>query len=529
MKKITGKYSVRNSEDRIGNSDCRIPLHGREFLEIVEDYVHAVRVEDDIINIQPNTMYIYPNSGSARFNVIEIIETEINDRSDIPGIYAELISHMNPDRDEPNMFGELNGFNVTVGPDLSSISAIQINVNGKRVGYYIPSKNSWVVGHWSWHSHYVTIILKYLFPIFVEKLHVRPCDESIGAEKRHGSTPRKIEVTVGCDPELEVTKNGVVIRADTNLGIHDYTSTEIGCDGAASQLEFRPKPGTPQQVVKNIRHLVKKFSEKYDDFDLTDEGARFPLGGHIHIGVGHRLDVTSEYVRMLDDFIGRPTLDLSGSARGSYKALGMVRSQPHGIEYRSCPAAVFQNPVIAYIVFKLAKNLSERYFNLETIQYHDVPTVQDYIDVGGLSPREAKYFQDFCKNYKPVTSIRASWKVKPAVVVPVTLHTPLLEFHDDWSLENRENISRVFGEGIQLENEYRITLYGLARERGSMMTTLHLSGISCHEPVRNTWSGSRHLNVGVSYDLRRYGMPNSLIRNLVSEVRTMITEHENEL
>lgn len=526
MKKITGKFPVRNNSDCVGNSDCRIPLFGKELLEIVEDYVHAVRVEDDVVSIQPNTMYLHPNSGSARFNVIGTIETEINNR--VPRIYAELISHMSPDRDEPNMFGELNGFNVESSPT-ASLSAIQINVNNKLAGYYIPEKNSWIAGYWSWHNHYVTIILEHLFPIFVDKLHIRPCDESIGAEKRRGSTPRKIEVTVGCDPELEVTKNGVVIRADTNLGIRDYTATEIGCDGAASQLEFRPKPGTPQQVVRNIRHLVKKFSETWDEFDLTDEGARFPLGGHIHIGVGHRLEVNSDYVRMLDDFIGRPTLDLSGSARGSYKALGMIRSQPHGLEYRSCPAAVFQNPVIAHIVFKLAKNLSERYFNLETFQYHDTPTVQDYIDVGGLSAREAKYFQEFCKNYKPVKSIRASWKVKPAAVVPTTLHTPLLEFHDDWTAENRENIARVFNDGIQLENEYHVTLYGLARERGSMMTTLHISNTTHHEPIRSEWSSSRHLNVGVSYDLRRYGMPNPLIRSLVSEVRSMIVERENEL
>ena len=352
---------------------------------------------------------------------------------------------------------------------------------------------------------------------------------SIGAEKRRGVTTSRVEVTVGCDPELELTKDNRVVRADTNLNIRDYTSTQIGCDGAASQLEFRPRPGTPQQVVKNIRHLVKEFSETYEQFDLTDEGGHFPLGGHIHIGVGHRMDAPRDYVMMLDDFIGRPTINLSGSARGSYKALGMIRSQPHGLEYRSCPASIFQEPYISFIVFKLAKNLSEKYFNKEDIIYSDEPTIQDYQTMGGLSEREAKYFHQFCRNYKPVKSIRASWKVKPAPVRSVTLRTPLIEFHDDWASEVRENITRVFEEGIQIENEYLVTFYGLARERGSAMTTLYLDNVSNYDPVRSVWSGDRHLNIGVSYDLRKYGIPMSVIREIAAAVKTLIEEREREL
>jgi len=525
LKHFKGKFPVSRDEERVGNSDCRIPMHGRELLDIVEDYVHAVRVEDNITTIRPNTMYMYPESGEAHLNIIRTINTVYDDRA--PGNYPELITHMNPERDDPNMFGELKNFVLSDhGP---SIDAVQINVNGYRAGFYLPTKNSWIVGAWTWHIHYVTIILKYVFPQMVGLLGLAEHPESIGAEKRKGITTSRIEVTVGADPELEVTKDNRVIRADTNLGIRDYTSTEIGCDGAAAQLEFRPQPGTPKQVVKNIRHLVKKFSETWDQFDLTDEGARFPLGGHIHVGVGHRMDAPRDYVMMLDDFIGRPTIDLSGTARGSYKALGMVRSQPHGIEYRSCPASVFQNPMITYIVFKLTKNLSEKYFNKEDIMYNDVPTVQDYIMTGGLSEREAKYFHQFCGNYKPVASIRASWKVKPAPVRTVALRTPLLEFHDDWSSENRENLTRVFEEGIQVDNEYIVTFYGLARERGSVMTTLHLDGASYYEPVRSKWSGDRHLNVGVSYDLRKYGVPNSLVREIVTVVKSLIEQREREL
>ena len=513
-------------ETKIGNTDCKLVTNGKEFLDIVDEFVHAVRVEDDIRSIQRDTMYLYPNSGEANIHVVDSVNIDCDEST--PNIYPELVSHMVPEPGHTIMYNELNGFKIN--PGLAMINGVLIKVNNAISGYYLPDLNSWILGNWSWHLHYVEILVKDIFPKIVSQIGISPCATSIAAERRGvtGNKKPRITVTIGCDPELEVTKNSRVVRADTNLGIRDYTSTEIGCDGASAQLEFRPKPGTPQQVVKNIRHLVKKFASNYENLDLTDEGAKYPLGGHIHIGIGRRIDPTRDLITILDDFIGRPTIDLSGKARGSYKNLGMTRSQPHGFEYRSTPASIFQEPMMTFIVFKLAKNLSERYFNQEDFLYNDAPTIEDYVKVGGLSEREAYYFMKFCNSYKPQKSIRASWKVKAAPVNEAAFRPISVEFHDDWSEENRTNLTNIINETIQLDYDFRITFYGLAQERGNCLCTIPVEGLSRYDGLRNTWPERHHLNIGVSYDLRKYGIPRSCLRNIVNSIQAMLSRREDE-
>lgn len=524
MKTIKGRYPTENRREQIGNSDCKLNSNGKSIIEIVGDYVHAVRVEDEVACLQRDIMYLAPSVTLPRFSVIGEVSTHFDIHA--PGAYEAMIQHIEVDyKDCCKEFFELNSirFNENSG---RLVPAKKILLNSKLIGYYLPELNSWLLGNWTWHDHYITVLLRHIWPQIVHQLTLGHCENSINGGTKQAK--KKITISMGADPELEVKKNGRVVKADAALNIHNYTSTDIGLDGAASQLEFRPKPGTPQQVVKNIRHLVKKFSEKYPEFDLTDEGNRYPLGGHIHAGVGHPIDCPNDLVAILDDFIGKPTLKLSGKARGSYQYLSMVRSQPHGFEYRSTPSAVFQNPVITHIVLSLMKNLCEKYFNQETLIYNDNPTEEDYVKVGGLKPRQVKYFMEFCRSYKPEKSIRSSWKVEPVPESSVIeTHAPAINFRDEWDPVVAGHLTEDIQEGVQTSLPITVTLYGLSRERGENMATIQIVDTCLIDGSlpRPHW-GRNTLNIGFSRELRTRGMGRTRRMDIVRSIANLINERE---
>ena len=62
MKTIKGRYPERNNEgERIGNPDCKLGACGKQIVDLVGEYVHAIRVEDDVSSIRRDTMYMAPN------------------------------------------------------------------------------------------------------------------------------------------------------------------------------------------------------------------------------------------------------------------------------------------------------------------------------------------------------------------------------------------------------------------------------------------------------------------------------------
>ena len=524
MKKFRGSFPRRDDhEQKPGNSDCKFNVYGKEIIEVLGDYTHAIRVEDVMTELRPDHIYMYPVGGNVEVNIVKTLNVSFD--TDIPDTYPELIKHMKPPAGECNMFGNINNLNVR--QSASANDAVLIKVNDRKVGFYFPVLNSWIVGDWTWHLHYITKVLPYLFPKFIEELHIMPCKNSINTKKPVDVKPR-IKCTVGADPEMELTRNNVVIRADTNLGIEDSLRSQIGYDGQSSILEFRPRPGTPGKVVQNIRKLVKEFAQRWPSYDLTDTGAKFPLGGHLHVGVDQEIQPPRQLVTLLDDFVGRATIELSGPARGGYKSMGNIRSQPHGFEYRTTPASVFQNPMITFIVLKLVKNLSEKFFNEEQIEYNDEPTDEDYIRVGGLLPSEVKKFREFCANYMPTTSIRKSWKVAPASET-TRLLIPIVEFHDAWAVPVKESLLDAMMSGIQMEHEYKITFYGLAEDRCTASATIQMEHLNHYENIRPKWSSDRHLNVGISYDLRKYGISRSTISEMVQVIKAIIDARECQL
>ncbi|MEM2941616.1 MAG: hypothetical protein QW304_08740 [Thermoproteota archaeon] len=274
----------------------------------------------------------------------------------------------------------------------------------------------------------------------------------------------KKNITLGCDPEFEELKTSDWYTP-MYTSLRENTSSPIGTDGAGSQVELRPKASAdPGEVIDSLAQLIERV-----DVPLSTIGDRFPLGGHIHVGlpgVENEDDVDEKVVRsivkLLDNFIGKKTLPLSGEARGEYKELGAYEIKPWGFEYRTPPAAVFYRPEMAEITLKLTKNLVEK-FLLGEIGERSYVVFEDYITDGGLTPLEVDHWHTMICQYKknPPICINELWGAKVS----------LINFRDEWDERVKKFIRNAL-EGIP----YRIILYGLAAYRGKVIAGIEFPG-----------------------------------------------------
>ena len=492
----------------------RIALNRNELVERIKDIIpytneyfsswhsHDTFEHNEEPYILPNAIYVYAR-GLLKVNVINRINITYDDR--IPAVFFEQsdnFEHVNTSDERDK--------------------AIKISVNKQSVGYYLININTLVLSDCT-HNSDAEHVFRSIWPELVRELGLLPIDTSkdIRFYDVH-------EITVGCDPEFEMIDlmddNNIIDASDI---IDGNTRTKIGVDGAGDQVEVRPDPGTPIKVTQNIRNLIKKFSEDYPDYDLTDRGDIHPLGGHIHIGIGMQYNAPDKLIELLDDFIGKPTIELSGEAREDYKELGQVRSQPHGFEYRTCPAAVFQNPAASCIVMKLAKNLVEKFVNAETMTYRNRPTIDDYIEVGGLSKQQATYFWNFCRvNFRPAKSIVAAWRIKKTLP---TLYEPTIVFKDVWSEDAKAIIQRILsGQNIKFKREITIEYYGIKEKRGFNLCTIGTWSTSRLSPLKEPWPSANLVRIGVSYDRRTINCRESFVLDLIRATKNFINSKIND-
>lgn len=198
-------------------------------------------------------------------------------------------------------------------------------------------------------------------------------------------------VTVGCDPEFEFVVNGRAVSCDNSPVPFQGTgrNVKIGRDGAGAQVELRPDPSSDAgEVVANMKSLFNQIRDRNPSAHLSIKGDRFPCGGHIHAGVGMRYSPPRDLVFLLDHFIGKKVVDLSGEARNAYKSLSAVRDQPWGFEYRTPPSIIFQWPEFARLAMKAVKNLVECFVNGQVIVVNQEPVFEDYWNYCGFTPRE---------------------------------------------------------------------------------------------------------------------------------------------
>ncbi|WP_211230125.1 putative amidoligase domain-containing protein, partial [Desulfovirgula thermocuniculi] len=356
--------------------------------DLLKKYFLVVRSHDDQGVIAPYTASFYSK--------ISLAYKEVNE------IHIDVDSP--PDDDD--IFYDWRGY---VYKDEAGEPCVVVYVNDRFAGLYLPRLRSLYATDWS-HNWKSVQLARKVIPRLASALGLKPLTE---AEKRKAlrefatsTLSKNSRVTVGGDPEFEMWRGNTLVSADDYLDMGD----SIGTDGARNQVELRPAPGTPSQVVRSLRELIKEFAKRFPKYDLDAAGHKYPCGGHIHIGGIPDREPPGELLELLDDFIGKPSLPLSGEARGDYRRLSAWEDKPWGFEYRTPPAAVFSNPRVARTVLKLARNLVTKFYSGRALEYNDPPGVEDYIRVGGLTEREAAYLVEFFRQGVPRSlRIRAAW------------------------------------------------------------------------------------------------------------------------
>jgi len=221
-------------------------------------------------------------------------------------------------------------------------------------------------------------------------------------------------ILLGGDPEFEVvdTEEGEIIpayRVDVFDEGGDSPFSKVGTDGNDSIAEIRPSPRkTPEGYVREVRSILEFIKKRVPWIDLSVEGDRYPLGGHIHVGA--REDLTRRvlkekaevFIEALDDFIGKLLLPTSGAARGKYAKLFAYEIKPYGWEYRTPPASIYGDLEVLRITYKLTKGLVEKLLRERKLSYEvgedGIPTFEEYLAF--LTEEEARYFLDFPRRWK---------------------------------------------------------------------------------------------------------------------------------
>jgi hypothetical protein len=221
-------------------------------------------------------------------------------------------------------------------------------------------------------------------------------------------------ITLGGDPEFEVVdlESGEIIpayRVDIFDEGGDIPSSEVGTDGNDAIAELRPSPRkTPEGYVREVRSILEDIKRKVPWIDLSVEGDKYPLGGHVHVGARDELTrrVLKEkvivFIEALDDFLGRVLLPTSGAARGKYASLSAYEEKPYGWEYRTPPASIYGDLEVLRITYKLTKELVESLLRERKLSYEvgedGIPPFKEYLAF--LSEEEARYFLDFPRKWK---------------------------------------------------------------------------------------------------------------------------------
>ncbi len=457
--------------------------------DLLKKYFLVVRSHDDQGVIAPYTASFYPKISLAYKEVNEI--------------------HINIDSPPDNdVFYDWRG--SVYRDDDAGEPCFVVYVNERFAGLYLLRLRSLYATDWS-HDWECVRLAREVIPRLISALGLKPLtraerEKIYKTYKTLKSNP--LRITVGGDPEFEMWRGSTLVSADDYLNM----GGSIGTDGARSQVELRPAPGTPAQVVRNLRELIKEFARRFPKYDLDAAGHRYPCGGHIHIGGIPDREPPGELLELLDDFVGKPSLPLSGEARGEYRRLSAWEDKPWGFEYRTPPAAVFSNPRVARTVLKLARNLVTKFYSGRALEYNDPPGVEDYIRVGGLTEREAAYLVEFFRQGVPRSlRIRAAWGTfAPEEGLAIS-------FRDDWLPERKRLFRKVLVKNLR---RGEIVLYGLASSRGFVATIPGVPGAAVlDDPPYAPVNGQGRVWVGLPWRLRmEEGVDETLLREAAEVV-----------
>lgn len=377
---------------------------------------------------------------------------------------------------QESMFFDWNGGALTFYSESKGIRFL--SQRGYLIGYFKPEIKMLVLSDITHKDSYVSYAEKVLHEILgiLEKAGYKP--KKIF---KKGKVKKMKLLSLGADPEFALRDEyGEVKTAE-----HYYSSLEkhIGCDGSGDQLELRPDPGSPREVVKSLKELLGEVSKKFD----VGYSESYSYGGHIHFGYGFPVEPSSSFLEALDDFLGERTRFLL--KRHGYGDLSDYETKKWGFEYRTPSAAIFANPEIAKISLKIAKLIGEKAGKNQVIEYNSPPEKEDYVKLG-LTEKQAEYFLDFTKGDKVFPSILGFWGIKRR-------HHIFIRFNDEWKFWVKDKIERKLNEDFpKLKMDVKLGLFGLSKDRGEVNTIpVDGYGVIEHEKAHKDF-------IGIAYSLR---------------------------
>jgi hypothetical protein len=335
-------------------------------------------------------------------------------------------------------------------------------------------------------------------------------------------------ITLGGDPEFELVDSlGKVKNASVADEFNENTPYGVvGIDGSGYQIELRPNPGDPDEVVTNIHKLLEKFNSLHSGiFSLAPSSELYPCGGHIHIGVTPlpNEDYYTTLTTVLDDFIGRPTSKLNGRAREDgnelgYGKIGDWRRQNYGMEYRTPPNAIWKNPELARIVLKLTYNLAVILANNLGLEYSTPIDKIQLVSIGGLTELETSIYLAECQKLAPSKKecLLAAWDVKPVTPKPRIR----ICYHDYWCGEVKRIINKLFAT-VEVSKSINLEFYGLRLSLGNVFTF----DLPRKEKVPSTRRGGDSW-FGFSYKFRKGETSLREIENAVMTVSKIILDQQ---
>jgi hypothetical protein len=434
-----------------------------------------------------------------------------------------------PERYRDRGYAQFSRCEIEKSDDAPSELLHLTDMNGKHIGYLLPDINVLYVCDLTHTLLGVDLLWK-----IIEALHSQGLLEEVNTVNEHYEIP---EITLGADPEFELMANGcaVDLRSDEDNGdVSAYFRDEkLGVDGSGHQVELRPDPAdSPKQFVENMRSIFSSMVPKEDVFSVG--GRYFPLGGHIHIGVGHPIDPPKNLITLFDYFIGQPTLKLSGEARGQYCRLGQYRTQPHGFEYRTPPSAIFGHPTMTLVTMKLAQQIMQLYFKRHSFWVNPTgePSVEELMQVG-LTEGEASYYLDYIKKFKEQDpykyNIASYWDNKKfkKTVPKVKKAAPNLppnfniQFSDDWEPVIRIRLTEAVRSIRTTRRSVPVRFFGLAEQRGLVCCGLDIRGFSA-TPYPQGGNPQYLLLAGLPFAFRMGRLESSQVEQIISDIKRAI-------
>jgi hypothetical protein len=331
------------------------------------------------------------------------------------------------------------------------------------IAYYAPQIKSLFTTNWTGSQLALEFVEDVIKDELVEKLHLSKTVKRI-------RLLQPLPIKLGCDPEFEIMTAGKEIVEARIFNDLSGTYGKIGKDASGLQLEFRPNPGSPDDVVAELETLFEQYYRNHATTSLCVSGHTHPLGGHIHVGIDRYVRPTSELLSLLDDFVGVPTVSLSGRARGTYKQLSYYESKNWGFEYRTPPAIIFYNPTLTRIVLKLIRNLVDRYINVKKdIVYNKPITQDDLVNIGELTENEARYYTSKLAHLRTLIGTGSVIEARWGKNVDKKDEKFIITFSDDWLEIIRTNFTTELQQTVgtqKINKSVIINFFGFKTERG---------------------------------------------------------------